>query len=87
MSLLVIRCAHIGCQHTVAINTPSEEWRQLISPLLDEGWVFADHERPQRTLVTRSVSAGLGRQRLRRESMLTIYACCPACRQRVAQTA
>jgi hypothetical protein len=87
MSLLVIRCVHNGCQHAVAINAPGEEWKQLASTLLDDGWVFADHERPQRTLVTRSVSAGLGRQRLRCESMITIYACCPACRQRLAQIA
>jgi hypothetical protein len=87
MSLLVIRCFHDGCQHAVAINAPSEEWKQLVSTLLDEGWVYADHERPQRTLVTRSVSAGLGRQRLRCESMITIHACCPDCRQRLAPIA
>lgn len=82
MSLLVIRCSDNRCHQAVAINAPNDEWKQLVSTLLDDGWVFADHKRPQRTLVTRSVSAGLGRQRLRRESMLTIYACCPRCHEK-----
>jgi hypothetical protein len=79
MSLLVIRCTQHRCQCATAIDAPNDEWKLLLSTLLDAGWVFSGHQRPQRTLVTRSVAAGLGRQRLRRESMITIYACCPRC--------
>ncbi|MFQ5936054.1 MAG: hypothetical protein ACE5LB_06580 [Acidiferrobacterales bacterium] len=79
MSLLLVRCTSHQCQHTAAIQVPNGAWKQLVSALQDEGWVFANGAHPQCASVTRSVSAGLGRQRLRIESMMTIYGYCPRC--------
>lgn len=81
MSILMVRCTSAQCQHTTAIAAPNGAWKPLVPALQHEGWMFAKGVAPEVVPVTRSVAAGLGRQRLRLESLITIHACCPQCHE------